>query len=108
MDKHFKFLKKPIKGLDDDICMKRHDILKARWDYFHKPIFTCAYHFEPKFAHAELDTKEGAEMEKYLRTVHPSDTDFLDVCVCLCVYTCVCVHTRALVNLSDKGARGGF
>ena len=97
MAKHLNFLKEPIDGLDDDVRLKMHAIFKAWWDYFHKPIFTCAYHFEPEFAHNELDLKERADVHNYFWTVYRSDAEYSEVLAEISDYEeCLSLHVAML------------
>jgi hypothetical protein len=49
------FYRNPIDGLDDSIRKKLHKIFLARWEYFHVPVMTAAYRFEPQFCRRELE-----------------------------------------------------
>jgi hypothetical protein len=64
-----KYFRNPIKVLDDEVTEFRprlHDIFMARWEYFHVPLMTASYRFEPEYCRRKFSREEQAD----LRTAH--------------------------------------
>lgn len=62
-----KYFREPISGLDDvdensDFRPRLHDIFMARWEYFHVPIMTAAYRFEPEYCRRKFSREEQADV----------------------------------------------
>ena len=41
----------------------------ARWEYFHKPVFTAAYYLDPRFVSHELNFDDAAETNKVFEQI---------------------------------------
>ena len=64
-----------VDGLDEDIRKKLHKIFMARWDYFHKPIFTAAYYLDPKNIHQKLSSSANADLNTVFRQMATEEHD---------------------------------
>jgi hypothetical protein len=62
-----KLYSNPIEGLDEDVRSKMHDLLSARWRYFHQDIFTAAYYLDPQAIHHDMDKEEGEALRDVFR-----------------------------------------
>jgi hypothetical protein len=61
------FYRKEIPGLEDNIRKKMHALFMARWEYFHVPMMTAAFRFDPEFSRREFDNNEVQEVRAVLR-----------------------------------------
>ena len=61
------FYANTIDGLDDDVREKMHELLSARWRYFHQDIFTAAYYLDPQAIHHQLDETEDEALRNVFR-----------------------------------------
>lgn len=56
-----------LDGLDEDVRRKLHTLFMARWEYFHVPIMTAAYRFEPEFMRRKFSKHELDEVKVVLK-----------------------------------------
>ncbi len=47
---------KPIKGLDETICTKLHNVFMSRWSAFHGPVHSTAFAMDRQFCRRDVDT----------------------------------------------------
>eukprot|EP00967_Tisochrysis_lutea_P106695 scaffold163838_cov37-Tisochrysis_lutea.AAC.1 len=67
------FYKAPIKGLHDRLRKKIHTLFMARWEYFHVPVMTAAYRFEPEYCRRDFTPAETKEVRAVLRQMSNSE-----------------------------------
>lgn len=61
--------REPIAGLAERVRKKIHAIFMARWQYFHTPLMTAAYRFEPQYCRRDFDAAQLAEVRLVLKTM---------------------------------------
>jgi hypothetical protein len=49
------YYSKPIKGLDEAMCKKMHNVFMSRWSAFHAPIHSAAFATDKQFFLREMD-----------------------------------------------------
>eukprot|EP00967_Tisochrysis_lutea_P010922 scaffold12443_cov30-Tisochrysis_lutea.AAC.1 len=54
----------PIEGLAEPIRKKLHNLFMARWEYFHVPVMTAAYRFDPEFCKRDFSQQEEKEVRE--------------------------------------------
>jgi len=64
LDAHFGV---ELDGLDESVRQKIHALFMARWEYFHEPIMTAAYRFEPEFMRRKFSKSERDEVKVVLK-----------------------------------------
>ena len=54
---------------DEDGLGKMHALFMARWEYFHTPLFTAPYRFDPEFVRRRFFSQatENSEVKKVLK-----------------------------------------
>ena len=50
-----KYYSKPIKGLDEALRKKMHNVFMSRWSAFHAPIHSAAFAMDKQFCRREMD-----------------------------------------------------
>jgi hypothetical protein len=50
-----KYYSKPIKGLDEAIHKKMHNVFMSRWSAFHAPIHSAAFAMDKQFCRRQMD-----------------------------------------------------
>ncbi len=51
------YYSKPIKGLDEAMRKKMHNIFMSRWSAFHDPIHSAAFAMDKQFCRREMDER---------------------------------------------------
>ena len=50
-----KYYSKPIKGLDEAMRKKMHNVFMSRWSGFHAPIHSAAFAMDKQFCRRQMD-----------------------------------------------------
>eukprot|EP00967_Tisochrysis_lutea_P159346 scaffold330007_cov68-Tisochrysis_lutea.AAC.1 len=59
--------REPIDGMSERMRKKLHAIFMARWEYFHVPVMTAAFRFEPEFCRRDFDADEMQDVKEVLK-----------------------------------------
>jgi hypothetical protein len=78
--------REPITGLADRVRKKIHAIFMARWQYFHTPLMTAAYRFEPQYCRRDFSSTELAEVRQVLNTMSTEAHPYRDMLAELAEY----------------------
>jgi hypothetical protein len=70
-------LSKPIKGLDETIRTKMHNVFMSRWSDFHAPVYSAAFAMDRQFCRRDMDPDVKKDiwsvMEDFYKTPRGKD-----------------------------------
>jgi len=112
-----KYYSKPIKGLDEAMRKKMHNVFMSRWSAFHAPIHSAAFAMDKQFCRREMDERIKQDiwsvMEDFSKAPGGKDFSkmkaqyamFVDAVASkqVCVSICMTLHLRiTLSNSTDN------
>ena len=62
-----KYYSKPIKGLDEALRKKMHNVFMSRWSGFHAPIHSAAFAMDKQFCRREMVSKQVFQYVYHMR-----------------------------------------
>ena len=61
------------------VRIKIHNIFMARWQYFHTPLFTAAYRFDPEYVRREFSAEEEEEVDQVFNKMATVEHPYVDI-----------------------------
>jgi len=95
-------LRTGIAALDARKRHKIHELLMARWEYFHAPVMTAAYCLEPEYCRRKFSSQELKELKACLKQMATRDHSYPDILADLADFQEAC--TSGLFDLTDDVA----